>query len=58
MKAYSKPEVHSLFSGLESVRLDQLATPYDRRVGGPLVHFTGDRLGWFIVIRGRKPQPV
>lgn len=54
MKAYSKSQLRTLFSGLENVRLDKIATPYDRRVGGPLVKLTGDRLGWFTVIRGHK----
>lgn len=57
MKAYTKAQLRELFYGLENLRLDKVATPYDRRVGGPLVRLTGDRLGWFTVIRGRKPAP-
>jgi len=53
--AYTKRELRPQFAGLESVRLDKVATKYDRDVAGPLVRLSGGRLGWFIVIRGRKP---
>ena len=57
MKAYTEPEVRALFAGLEQLRIDRVGTPYDRRVAGPLVPLTGRRLGWFMVVRGRKPTP-
>jgi SAM-dependent methyltransferase len=55
MKAYTEPEVRALFTGLEELRIERVGTPYDRRVAGPLVAVTGRRLGWFMVVRGRKP---
>jgi SAM-dependent methyltransferase len=54
MKAYTTSQLRDLFSTLDELQVDKVATPYDRRVGGPLVRLTGDRWGWFTVIRGRK----
>jgi SAM-dependent methyltransferase len=47
-KAFTRLELDELFSGFESVRYVRNVTPYDRRVGGPLVRLTGPRLGWFV----------
>jgi SAM-dependent methyltransferase len=58
MKAYTEREVWTLFTGLERLRIERVATPYDRRVAGPLVSLTEPRLGWFMVVRGRKPAAV
>jgi SAM-dependent methyltransferase len=55
MKAYTEPEVRALFTALEELRIERVGTPYDRRVVGPLVRLTGQSLGWFMVVRGRKP---
>jgi ubiquinone/menaquinone biosynthesis C-methylase UbiE len=55
MKAYTRREVETLFGGLEDVRIQRVGTPYDRRVAGPIAALTGERLGWFIVVNGRKP---
>jgi SAM-dependent methyltransferase len=55
MKAYTEPEVRELFKGLEQLQIERVGTPYDRRVAGPLVPLTGRKLGWFMVVRGRKP---
>jgi hypothetical protein len=53
-KGYTKRELRSLFAGLEDLRVDKVSTPYDRQWAGPLARVTGDRLGWFMVARGRK----
>jgi SAM-dependent methyltransferase len=58
MKAYTEREVRELFTGLEDLRIERVRTPYDRRVAGPLVRLTGSKLGWFMVVRGRKPAGV
>jgi SAM-dependent methyltransferase len=55
MKAYTEQEVRELFTGLEQLGIERVGTPYDRRVAGPLARLTGRRLGWFMVVRGRKP---
>jgi SAM-dependent methyltransferase len=55
MKAYTETEVRELFSGLRDLRVDRVGTPYDRKVAGPLASLTGNKLGWFMVVRGRKP---
>jgi SAM-dependent methyltransferase len=57
MKAYTADQVRALFGGLQDVRIDRVGTPYDRRVAGPIVDWTGGKLGWFMVVRGRKPTP-
>jgi SAM-dependent methyltransferase len=54
MKAYTEHEVRALFTDLEELRIERVGTPYDRRVAGPLAALTGGRLGWFMVVRGRK----
>jgi ubiquinone/menaquinone biosynthesis C-methylase UbiE len=55
--AYTKRELTRLFAGLEQLRIDKVATKYDRDVAGPLVGLTGSLLGWFMVIRGRAAAP-
>ena len=52
-KAYTARELEQLFSGLEDVRVDKVATSYDGQIAGPLARLSGDRLGWNLVIRGR-----
>ena len=54
-KGYTKRELRTLFAGLDDLRIDKVLTPYDRAWAGPLARVTGDRLGWFMVARGRKP---
>lgn len=55
--AYTKRELRQLFAGLDGRHIEKVATKYDRKLAGPLVRLTGDALGWFVVIRGRKPLP-
>jgi SAM-dependent methyltransferase len=52
--AYSARELREMFGGLDDLRIDQVATSYDRQMVGPLTRLTGDRLGWNLVIRGRR----
>jgi SAM-dependent methyltransferase len=52
-KAYTKRELRPLFTGLSDLRLDKVATAYDRQLAGPLARLTGDLLGWQLVISGR-----
>jgi SAM-dependent methyltransferase len=54
-KGYTARELEQLFAGLEDVRVDKVATSYDRQIAGPLARLTGDRLGWNLVIRGTRP---
>ena len=54
-KGYTERELRRLFGGLENLRVDKVSTPYDRGWAGPLARLGGDRLGWFSVVRGRKP---
>jgi SAM-dependent methyltransferase len=54
-KAYSVAELRTLFARLDDLSVQHVATPYDRRVAGPLARITGRWLGWFVVIRGRMP---
>ncbi|HMI99764.1 MAG TPA: class I SAM-dependent methyltransferase [Gaiellaceae bacterium] len=55
-KAYTRSELARMFAGVEELRIDKVATVYDRQLAGPLARLTGDRLGWQYVIRGRKPS--
>jgi ubiquinone/menaquinone biosynthesis C-methylase UbiE len=55
-KAYTAAELRRMFAGLQDLRVDKVATVYDREWAGPLARLSGDRLGWFSVIRGRKPR--
>ncbi len=54
-KGFTRAELKSLFGTLADLSIEHVATPYDRRVAGPLAYATGRRLGWFIVVRGRRP---
>jgi SAM-dependent methyltransferase len=54
-KAFTVRELRGLFSDLEDLRIERVGTPYDRRVAGPLGSATGRWLGWFIVVRGKRP---
>ena len=54
-KGYTVRELRGLFAGLEDLRVDKVSTPYDHAWAGPLARLAGNRLGWFSVVRGRKP---
>ena len=54
-KAYTVRELRLAFAPLEDLRVEHVGTPYDRRFSGPLAALTGRLLGWFLVVRGRKP---
>jgi hypothetical protein len=53
-KAFTPSELRKLFRGLSDLRIDQVATAYDRAISRGLARLTGNRLGWFLVVRGRK----
>lgn len=53
-RAYTVPEARAAFAGLSGLEIQHVGTPYDRRVAGPLARLSGDRLGWFLVITGRR----
>jgi len=55
-KAFSRRRMRAMVEGLSDIRVDPIATPYDRRYGGPLVRLTGDRFGWHVAIRACKPE--
>jgi SAM-dependent methyltransferase len=55
-RAYTRAELRQRFAGLEDLRVEHVGTPYDRRVAGALATMTGNRLGWFLVVRGRAPR--
>jgi SAM-dependent methyltransferase len=54
-RAYTKRELRALFGELADLRVEKVSTPYDRGWAGPLARLAGHRLGWFMVVRGRKP---
>jgi SAM-dependent methyltransferase len=49
-KAYTQRELERLFVDFSRVTFRRFRTPYDRRVGGPLVNLLPERLGWFVGI--------
>ena len=53
-RAYTRAELAERFAGLDGLVIEHVGTPYDRRVAGPLARLTGPRMGWFIVVRGRR----
>ena len=55
-RAYTRAELRERFAGLEELRVEHVSTAYDRMFAGPLARLTGDRLGWFLVVRGRAPS--
>jgi len=52
-RAFTQRELERLFSGFSSVEYRRFRTPYDRRVGGPLVGLLPERLAWFVGIVAR-----
>jgi hypothetical protein len=48
-------EAQRLFSGLDQLRVQPVATFYDRSMMGPAARIAPTRLGWQLVITGRKP---
>jgi hypothetical protein len=42
---------------LENLTVEHVRTPFERRFAGPLAAATGSLLGWFLVVRGRAPNP-
>jgi SAM-dependent methyltransferase len=55
-KGYTVRELRAMFAGLQDLHIEKVQTPYDRMWAGPLARLTADRLGWFLVTRGRKPE--
>jgi ubiquinone/menaquinone biosynthesis C-methylase UbiE len=53
-KGYTKREARRMFSGIEQLRIEKVATPYDVEYAGGLARLTGRQLGFFMVIRGIK----
>jgi hypothetical protein len=53
-RAFTRAELRELFGGLSELQVEHVGTPYDRRVAGPLARLTGRRLGWFLVVTGRR----
>jgi SAM-dependent methyltransferase len=54
-RTVTRREAENMFGALSDLTIHPQSTPYDRRVAGPLVALTGDRMGWFMVIEGVKP---
>ena len=53
-KGYTPGELEKMFAGLDDLTIDKVATAYDREMVGPLSPLTGNRLGWNLVVRGRR----
>ena len=55
-QGFTVRELRTMFGGLEDLSVEKVRTPYDSAWAGPLAALAGDRLGWFAVTRGRKPE--
>jgi ubiquinone/menaquinone biosynthesis C-methylase UbiE len=55
-KGYTQRELREMFRALQNLRVESVVTVYDKRYFGPLTRITGNRFGWFRVIRGRRPE--
>jgi ubiquinone/menaquinone biosynthesis C-methylase UbiE len=53
-KGYTKRELTRLLPGVDSLRIEKVATPYDIEYAGGLARLTGPQLGFFMVAAGRK----
>ena len=53
-KGYTKREARRMFAGIERLRIEKVATPYDIEYADGLARLTGRQLGFFMVIRGVK----
>ena len=53
-RGYTKAELRALFTGVDELLIEKVATPYDRFYGRALAGLTGRQLGFFAVIRGRR----
>jgi ubiquinone/menaquinone biosynthesis C-methylase UbiE len=54
-KGYTKHESRRMFKGIDALRVEKVATPYDIEYAGGGARLTGRWLGFFMVIRGVKP---
>lgn len=55
-KAYTERELRRMFGGLADLEIVKVVTAYDVQIAGPLARLTRNRLGWQLVILGRKPS--
>jgi ubiquinone/menaquinone biosynthesis C-methylase UbiE len=53
-KGFTKRELRKMFGEIEDLRVDKVGTAYDRQISRGLARLTGNKLGWFLVVRGRK----
>jgi SAM-dependent methyltransferase len=53
-QGFTKREVRRMFDGVDNLRIEKVATPYDVEYAGGIARVTGPWLGFFMVIRGVK----
>jgi ubiquinone/menaquinone biosynthesis C-methylase UbiE len=60
-QVYTMKQAKELFCGFEDVKVEPIVTRFDLRLGRRLFlpswtrHLVPSRLGWFLVVRGKKP---
>jgi ubiquinone/menaquinone biosynthesis C-methylase UbiE len=54
-QGFTKAEARRMFAGIDDLRIEKVATPYDREYARGVAPLTGRQLGFFMVIRGRRP---
>lgn len=55
-QGFTKREVRRMAAGVQELRIEKVATPYDIRYAGPFARLSGRQLGFFMVVRGIKAQ--
>ncbi len=55
-KGFTARELRAMLAGIEDLRIEKVATPYDRAFVRQLATPTGRWLGFFHVVRGRKSR--
>lgn len=55
-KGYTVAEARAMVAALEDVTVEPIGTSYDRSMMWAAARIAPNRLGWFLVVRGRKPR--
>lgn len=54
-QGFTKREIRRMFTGIDQLEVSKVCTPYDIEYAGGIARLTERWLGFFTVIRGRKP---
>jgi ubiquinone/menaquinone biosynthesis C-methylase UbiE len=54
-QGFTKREIKRMFAGIDHLEVVKICTPYDVEYAGGIARLTGRWLGFFTVVRGRRP---